>query len=70
MPLPPHSRGSTVRRVSAEYEDDEQIRITEGPFAGFTGEVYYADDDVIRVMVNVFIANFLLLPCSAINDPR
>ncbi|MEH6906065.1 transcription termination/antitermination protein NusG [Neobacillus drentensis] len=48
--------GMTEKRVDANYELGETVRVKEGPFANFTGTVEEMDKDrsKLKVLVNMF----------------
>ena len=45
-------------RPRLEYEQGETVRVKEGPFADFSGEVIEINDDQLKlkVLVNIFLS--------------
>ena len=50
------SEGTIRPKPKVEFEKGESIRVTEGPFAGFTGivEEVKPDKGKVRVLVSIF----------------
>jgi transcriptional antiterminator NusG len=48
--------GKDKPKLKVKFEKNEQVRITEGPFNGFTGVVDEVNDDreTLKVMVTIF----------------
>jgi transcription termination/antitermination protein NusG len=48
--------GMDERRVEIDYELHETVKVTEGPFANFTGSIEEIDQDKnkLKVLVNMF----------------
>ena len=48
--------GKDKPRLQVKFEKDESVRITDGPFANFTGKIDEVNEDreTLKVMVTIF----------------